>query len=115
MKLRHFVLTVFLTVLFAGTVSAEVEITKITTKGKRAIVEFTYQNDSGNILSMVKIECSVQAADSKRDKGIIYLNSHFSGGIKPGDSKSGTVDVNLRAAKAADITCKDIPRPVVVK
>ena len=68
-----------------------------------------------NILSIVKIECSIRETDSKRDKGIVYISSHFSGGIKPGDSRSGTVKVNLRAAKAADIKCQDIPRPLVLK
>ncbi len=102
-------------VLFAGTASAEVTIDKITDKGKRAIVRFTYKNDSDNTHSIVKIECSVRGTDSKRGKGIAYLNDHFSGGIKPGYSSSGTVEVNLRAAKATDITCQDIPRPVVMK
>ena len=101
--------------LFAGNASAEVKIDKITEKGKRATVRFTYKNDSDNTHSIVKIECSVREADAKRDKGIAYLNDHFSGGIKPGYSSSGTVEVNLQAAKATDITCQDIPRPVVVK
>ncbi len=115
MKLRYFVLSVFLSVLFAGSAPAEVKITKITTEGKRAVVQFTYQNDSGNIHSIVKIECGIRGTDSKRDKGIFYISSHFSGGIKPGDSRSGSVKVNLRAAKAADIKCEDIHRPLVLK
>ena len=115
MKLRYFFLSFFLPLLFAGAAPAEVKITKITPEGKRAIVEFTYQNDSDNIHSIVKIECSIMGMDSKRDKGIAYISSHFSGGIKPGDSRTGTVKVKLRSAKAADIKCKDTPRPVVLK
>lgn len=101
--------------LVSGTVFAEVTIDNIVEKENRAIVRYTYKNESGDTHSTVKIECSAGGGGSKRDKGIAYLNNHFGGGIKPGYSVSGTVEVNLVDAKAEDITCKDIPRPVVLK
>lgn len=115
MKSLYIYLPGIFLLLFSGTASAEVTIDKITEKGKRAIVQFTYKNDSGDTHSIVKIECGIRETDSKRDKGIAYLNNHLSGGIKPGFTSSGTVEVNLQAAKATDITCQDIPRPVLMK
>lgn len=115
MKMRFAVWAVILFIFYAGPAPAEVTIKKITVKGKKATVQFMYRNDSDNILSIVKIECGIRGAKSKREKGIVYFNNHFSGGIPPGYTREGSTDVKVLRGSANDIKCKDIPRPLVLK
>lgn len=94
---------------------AEVQIIRIVEKGSRAQVHFFYQNDSNNTLATVKIECGLPGAKSKREKGMAYLSNHASGGIAPGYTFSGTVDVTLGGGKSEDITCADHPQPLILR
>ena len=115
MKIRYVFLPAFLLVLFSGSAPAEVKITDVSVKEKLATVQFMYRNESGNVLSIVKIECSFKGKGSRREKGIIYFNNHLYGGIKPGYSRAGTVEVYAPSGKPAGIICKDYPQALILK
>lgn len=99
-----------------GTVSAELTIlSKRATGNDQAQVRFRYQNDSSSTLATVKIICSAMGGASRRQKGIVYINNHLGGGIKPGFSISGEVEVTLGGNKPDAIKCKEEPRSLIYR
>ncbi|MDA1000544.1 MAG: hypothetical protein O2807_08530 [bacterium] len=98
---------------FSGAASADVTIQSTRKAGRMAHLRILYTNTTGVTFSSVKILCALPGASGQREQGILYLSNHLGGGLGPGYTAEGVLQVPLKeGAKPEDIACEDTGQPV---
>jgi len=77
-------------------------------EGKTAHIEVIYTNDSGAVLTSVKIVCTPPGSEHRRQQITFYFSDHLSGGIQPGFTASKSISFPLPSedAKPEDVSCE---------
>jgi hypothetical protein len=72
-----------------------------------ASIDVTYTNDTGAVLSSVKVECVPPGVTDRRKHINLYFSDHLKGGIQPGFTATRTISFSLaEGQKPEDITCE---------
>lgn len=76
-------------------------------EGAAASIDVVYTNDTGAVLSTVKVVCTPPGAEARRSLITFYLSDHLKGGIQPGFSATRTISFPLtEEQKPEDVTCE---------
>ena len=77
-------------------------------EGETAHIEVVYTNDTGAVLTSVKVVCTPPGTGHRRQQITFYFSDHLSGGIQPGFSASRAISFPLPSedAKPEDVSCE---------
>lgn len=76
-------------------------------EGAAASIDVVYTNDTGAVLSTVKVECIPPGVTDRRKHISLYFSDHLKGGIQPGFSATRTISFPIAEdQKPEDVTCE---------
>ena len=115
MRPREILAAALLIAALPGAAWAGVSVANVRKEGLTGHADVTYTNDSGAVLSSVKVECIPPGAADRRRHVNLYFSNHLGGGIEPGYAETRPVSFPLpdEAARPEDLACEAHELPVV--